>query len=121
MAELTARTNDDGWNNVFRDMLKIHFPTKNDVLFVMSVGGGSIKRKISINLINVIKLARQKKMKIISIVGKSDGYAAKNSDIPIILNISNKKLVTPISESVQSLIWHSIVSDQRIQKNKTVW
>jgi len=121
VAELTARTNDEGWDNVFQEILKIHPLTKNDILFIMSVGGGSIKRKISINLIKAIKIAKQKKMKVISIVGKANGYAAKNADIPIILNISNKKLVTPISESIQSLVWHSIVSDPRIQLKKTTW
>jgi D-sedoheptulose 7-phosphate isomerase len=121
VAELTARTNDQGWDNVFQEMLKIYPITKNDILFVMSVGGGSIKRKISVSLIKAIKIARQKKMKIISIVGKSDGYAAKNSDIPIILKITNNKFVTPISESIQSLVWHSIVSDPRIQLKQTTW
>ena len=87
----------------------------------MSVGGGNVKKNVSINIIKAIKYARQKKSKIISVVAKEDGYAAKNSDIPIILKVKKSSLVTPISESVQSLIWHSIVSDPRIQQNKTVW
>jgi D-arabinose 5-phosphate isomerase GutQ len=67
------------------------------------------------------KYEKQKKSKIICVVAKEVGYAAKNSDIPIILKVKKKSLVTPILESVQSLIWHSIVSDPRIQQNKTVW
>lgn len=120
-AELTARTNDDGWENVFSEMLKTYSLNSNDLIYIMSVGGGDIKKKVSVNIIKAIKYAKIKKCKIVSVVAKENGYAALNSDISIVLNVSNKSLITPISESVQSLIWHSIVSDPRIQKNKTVW
>ena len=120
-AELTARTNDDGWENVFSEMLKTYSLNAKDIIYVMSVGGGDLKKNVSINIIKAIKYAKQKKSKVISVVAKENGYAAKNSDIPIILKVKNKSLITPISESVQSLVWHSIVSDPRIQQNKTVW
>ena len=61
------------------------------------------------------------KNQIISIVGKSDGYAAKNSDNCIIINPLNKKLITPISESYQSVLWHLFVSHPKLQSNKTKW
>ena len=72
-------------------------------------------------MIKTIQLAKKRKSKIISIVGKPDGYAAKYSDITIKVNVDNNKLVTPISESMQALIWHAIVSDPRLQLNKTTW
>jgi len=121
VSELTARVNDEGWETVFVEMLKIHNLNKNDIVFIMSVGGGSNKKKISVNLIKTIQLAKKRKSKIISIVGKPDGYAAKYSDITIKVNVDNNKLVTPISESMQALIWHAIVSDPRLQLNKTTW
>ncbi len=120
-AELTARTNDDGWENVFSEMLKTYNLNKNDLIYVMSVGGGDMKKGVSVNIIKAIEYAKKKKCKIISVVAKQNGYAAVHSDISIVLKVSNKSLITPISESVQSLIWHSIVSDPRIQKNKTIW
>ena len=57
----------------------------------------------------------------ICIVGRSDGFAFKNSDVNIQVNVENKKLVTPVSETFQVLLWHLFVSHPRLQKNKTKW
>ena len=73
------------------------------------------------NIIKAIKFAKIKKSKIISIVGKSDGYAYKNSDIKILIKVKDKKLVTPVSETFQVLIWHLFVSHPKLQINKTKW
>mgnify|MGYP005996820147 CR=1 FL=1 len=88
---------------------------------VFSVGGGHLKKNVSVNLINAIKYAKSKKGKSICIVGRDDGYAHKNSDISILVNIADKKLVTPISETFQTLIWHLLVSHPKLQVNKTKW
>ena len=88
---------------------------------VFSVGGGSVKRNVSVNLIKAIKFAKKNKGKVISIVGKSNGYAHKNSDISILINTENKKFVTPISETFQVLIWHLFVSHPLLQVNNTKW
>ena len=88
---------------------------------IFSVGGGNIKKDVSVNLIRAIKFAKSKKGKSICIVGKSDGYAYKNSDISILINVKNKKLVTPVSETFQTLIWHLLVSHPQLQLNKTKW
>ena len=76
---------------------------------------------VSLNIIEAIKLAKKRKSKILSIVGKTDGFAAKNSDNCIIITPSNKKLLTPISESYQSILWHLFVSHPKLQSNKTKW
>ena len=73
------------------------------------------------NIVKAMQYASKKKVKTISILGKNDGYAAKNSTISIIFNIDDKKLVTPITESLQVLIWHYLVSSPVLQKNKTTW
>ena len=73
------------------------------------------------NIVNALKYASKKKVKTISVIGRNDGYAAKNSTISIIFNIDNKKLVTPITESLQVLVWHYLVSSPILQKNKTTW
>ena len=77
---------------------------------IFSVGGGNIKKNISTNLIKAIKFAKTKKVKVICIVGKSDGYAFKKSDVKILINVNDKKLVTPISETFQTFLWHLFVS-----------
>tara|TARA_Y100001970_G_C14164483_1_gene820470 strand:- start:700 stop:1284 length:585 start_codon:yes stop_codon:yes gene_type:complete len=121
VSEITARTNDEGFESIFYEYLRISKIKKNDALLIFSVGGGSIKRKVSMNLIQAIKFAKSKKLNILSILGKNDGYAAKHSNYKIILSPKNKNFVTPISESYQAVIWHLLVSHPKLQKNKTKW
>jgi D-sedoheptulose 7-phosphate isomerase len=121
VSEITARTNDQGFEYIFSEYLKISKLTAKDTLLVFSVGGGNEKKKVSVNLINAIKLAKFKKSKVISIVGRNDGFAFKNSDVSIFVDSKNKKLVTPISESFQVVIWHLLVSHPKLQINPTKW
>lgn len=121
VAELTARTNDEGWSEVFVEWLKISKLTSKDIIFILSVGGGDSKKKISVNLIKAIKFAKIKKSKIISIVGKKNGYAAKKSDISLVIPIKSQNLLTPLSEAFQSVIWHLLVSHPDLKSKETKW
>ncbi len=121
VSELTARTNDDGFEYIFQDWFKTSKVNKKDLILIFSVGGGNLKKKVSVNIVNAIKYANKNKIKSICFVGKKDGYAFKNSSISVYFNIKNKKLLTPISEAMQALIWHAIVSDPELQLNKTKW
>ncbi|WP_428079389.1 SIS domain-containing protein [Candidatus Pelagibacter sp.] len=121
VSELTARINDDGWESSFVNWLKVSNLKKNDAIFVFSVGGGNLVKKVSVNLIQAIKFAKQKKTLILGIVGKKNSFLEKNGDVVLKIPIKNENLVTPISESFQAVIWHSIVSDSRLQLNKTKW
>ena len=121
ISEITAKTNDEGFDTIFDSYLKLSKFDKSDVLMIFSVGGGNITKKVSVNLIKAMKYAKAKKGKIISIVGKTDGYAYKNSDISILIDVKDKKLVTPVSETFQALIWHLFVSHPDLQLNKTKW
>ncbi len=121
VSELTARINDDGWDSSFKKWLEISKLNSKDILFIFSVGGGNLKKKISVNLIEAIDLAKKKKCKILGIVGRDGGYAAKNSDAVIIIPTIDKKLVTPYSESFQSVVWHCLVTHPTLQSNKMKW
>ena len=121
VSEITAKTNDEGFETIFDTYLKLSSFEKKDVLMVFSVGGGNYKKKVFIGLIKAIKFASKKRGKIISIVGRSDGYAYKNSTISIFVDVEDKKLATPISETFQALIWHLLVSHPKLQVNKTKW
>jgi D-sedoheptulose 7-phosphate isomerase len=122
VSELTANTNDEGWDMVFLNWLKINNLKKKDLIFVFSVGGGNKKYNVSVNLISAIDYAIKKNCDVACIVGKEDGYAAKKSKFPILLpNIKTKTFLTPFAESYQSIIWHLIVTHPKIQKNKTKW
>ena len=121
VSELTARTNDDGFETIFSKYLINSKLSNKDAIFIFSVGGGNLKLNISTNLVEAIKIAKKKKSKIFSVVGRKDGYAFKKSDVSILIKMDNKKLLTPISEGLQAVIWHCLVSDKRLQDNKTKW
>lgn len=121
VSELTARINDEGWDNSFLDWLITSKLKSKDALFIFSVGGGNKKLKISTNLIKAIDYGKKIKSKIFGIVGRSDGYLYKNvKNIVLIPNI-DKNLITPHSESFQAVIWHCLVSHPLLQENKTKW
>ena len=121
VSEITAKTNDEGFDTIFDSYLKLSNFNKKDILMVFSVGGGNIKKNVSVNLIKAIKYAKLKNGKTVCIVGRRDGYAYKNSNISILVDVANKKLVTPISETFQTLLWHLLVSHPKLQVNKTKW
>ena len=121
VSEITARTNDEGFHTIFHEYLKISNLNSQDTLLIFSVGGGNLKKKVSLSLIEAIKLAKKKKSKVISMVGKNDGYAYKNSNITILMSSPEAKYVTPVSESLQAVIWHALVSHPILQKKKTKW
>lgn len=121
VSELTARTNDEGWETVFASWLKISQLNENDILLVFSVGGGNKEKNVSVNLINAIDLALEKGSKIIGVVGRADGYLAKKGNAVVIIPEVNSQRVTPHSEGYQSIVWHCLVSHPNIQINDTKW
>lgn len=120
-SEITARTNDEGFETIFEEYLKVSRLTKKDIIMIFSVGGGNKKKNISTNLINAINYAQKIGSKKICIVGRKDGYAYKNSDCSILVNTQNQDFVTPISESMQTVIWHLLVSHPVLKSNPTKW
>ena len=121
VSELTARINDDGWDSSFRNWLKISQLNSKDVLFIFSVGGGNQKKNVSVNLIKAIDYARNKKSKVLGIVGRDGGYTKKKGDAVIIIPTLDKKLITPYAESFQSVIWHCLVTHPKLQSKKMKW
>jgi len=121
VAELTARTNDEGWSTVFSGWLKVSNLNNKDCLLILSVGGGSKENNVSTNLIEAIDLAKDKGAKVIGIVGRDGGYTAKNSEVCLIIPTVNSEKVTPHSESFQTVIWHLLVSHPKLKANPTKW
>ena len=118
---MTARTNDEGWETVFSEWLKISKLNSNDALFIFSVGGGNKEKNVSPNLINAVELAKERKSSVFGIVGRNDGYVFKNADISILIPTISVDRVTPHSEEFQTVVWHCIVSHPDLQINKTKW
>lgn len=121
VSELTARINDEGFENSFQPYLKISNLSQNDAIFIFSVGGGNLKKKISVNLIKAIDYANKKKSTILGIVGKSDGYTKKIAKHCFVLPNVEKDFLTPFAETSQAIIWHLIVSHPLLKLNKTKW
>ena len=121
VSELTARTNDEGWNSVFVEWLKVSKLNKNDLIFVFSVGGGNVQKKISVNLVEALKYGKTKKCNIVGVVGKDGGYTASVSSSCLIIPIVNNKTITPHTEAFQAVVWHLIVSHPELKSKETKW
>jgi D-sedoheptulose 7-phosphate isomerase len=121
VSELSARTNDEGFETVFQSYLETSKFSQNDVLFVLSVGGGSQERNVSVNIIKAINYAKSQNGIVLGITGKSDGYLATNADEVVIVPSANPDRITPHSEAFQAVIWHCLVSNPILQKQKTKW
>lgn len=121
VSELSARTNDEGWDTVFESWLSTSRLNKKDLLFVFSVGGGDLKKNISPNIVRALRYAKLKQTKICGIVGKNGGYTKKLADACLCIPVQNIKNLTPHSEAFQAIIWHLIISHPKIKKFKTKW
>ena len=121
VAELTARTNDEGWSTVFSGWLKVSRLNSNDCIFILSVGGGDKERGVSANLCEAIDYANEVGAAVTGIVGRDGGYTSKNSTTALVVPTVNKDAVTPHSESFQTVIWHLLVSHPDLKENATKW
>jgi D-sedoheptulose 7-phosphate isomerase len=121
VSELTARTNDDGWDTTFSKWLEVSRLNGKDALFVFSVGGGDLERNISANIVNSLKLAKKVGAKIVGVVGRDGGYTAKVADACVIIPPLNKETITPQVEGFQAVVWHMVVSHPKIVKNAMKW
>lgn len=120
-AELTARTNDEGWHTVFSGWLKVSQLNSKDCIFILSVGGGNKEKNVSTNLIDAIDYAKTVGARITGIVGRDGGYTKQNADICLVVPTVNPDAVTPHSESFQTVIWHLLVSHPRLKSSSTKW
>lgn len=121
VSELTARTNDEGWENVFVEWLKVSRLGPADALLIYSVGGGDRTRNLSVNLIHAIDLARNNGAKVFGIVGKPDGYTAQVADTVVVVPGTDPALVTPLSEAFQAVTWHCLVSHPDLKTRPATW
>jgi len=121
VSELTARVNDEGWDVTLVNWLKVSRLNAKDCLLIFSVGGGSEKPPISMNLVNAAKYAKQVGAKIAGVVGKDGGYTKQVGDAVVVVPAVQPSLVTPLTEGFQALVWHLIVSHPRLQLNTAKW
>ncbi len=121
VSELTARTNDEGWSTVFAEWLRGSRLRKEDALLILSVGGGNLEKNVSPNLVEALKLAKERGATVIGIVGKDGGYTAQVADAAIIVPTVNPATITPHSEAFQAVVWHLFVSHPALKVRETKW
>lgn len=121
VSELTARTNDEGWETVFSQWLKGSRLNENDAVLVLSVGGGNKAKNVSVNLINALDLAVSVKATVLGIVGRDGGYTAKVGAPVIVIPPVSPDRVTPHTEAFQAVVWHCLVSHPSLQVQSTKW
>ncbi len=121
VAELTARTNDEGWHTTFEEWLITSNLSSKDAIFIFSVGGGSHNPEVSLNIVNAIDIAGMRGAKVFGIVGNKKGYTAEKADICIIIPTINKVHLTPHTEAMQMVVLHCLVSHTYLQFNSTRW
>jgi len=121
VSELTARTNDEGWETVFVEWLKVSRLRPQDVIFVFSVGGGNLEKNVSPNLVRALQYGKEVGATILGIVGRDGGYTAKVGDAVCIIPTVNPEAVTPHSEAFQAVIWHLLVTHPVLKARQTKW
>ena len=121
VSELTARVNDDGWDSVFSNWLKISKINSNDVIMVFSVGGGNVEKNISVNIVKALKLAKETGSKIIGVVSRDGGFTKQVADCCILIPVLTADTVTPHAEEFQAVVWHLLVSHPDIMLNEMKW
>jgi D-sedoheptulose 7-phosphate isomerase len=120
VSELTARTNDDGWETSFSAWLEVSRLHERDALLVFSVGGGSREHNVSTNLVRAMEAAREAGAAIYGVVGAPGGTLAELADVAILLD-PPAQLRTPLVESFQAVLWHALVSHPRLAVKQGHW
>lgn len=121
VAELTARTNDEGFETIFEEWLKVSKLGHKDMVLVFSVGGGNKEKNVSVNLIKALDYAKEVGAKTAGIVGRDGGYTKQAADICVVVPTANPSLVTPYVESFQAILWHFFVFHPLLNTKEGKW
>lgn len=121
VAELTARTNDEGWDSVFSAWLEGSRLCSKDCLLVFSVGGGDLDHNVSPNLVKALELAKGCGAAVVGIVGRDGGYTARVADAAVIVPTVNALHITPHTEAMHGVVWHLMVSHPDLKTVSTKW
>ncbi|MFZ2302839.1 MAG: SIS domain-containing protein [Gallionella sp.] len=121
VSELTARTNDEGWETVFAAWLRTSKANSNDAVFVFSVGGGNVEKNVSTNIVQALKEAKTRELTIMGVVGRDGGYTKQVGDAVIVIPTIDDTRITPHTEAFQAVVWHCLVSHPGLQQIATKW
>ena len=121
VAELTARTNDEGWETVFAAWLDTSRANDKDAVLVFSVGGGDAENNVSANIVAALNVAKARGLDIFGVVGRDGGYTKKVGDAVLVVPTVEPARITPHTEAFQAVVWHCLVSHPALQTQATKW
>lgn len=121
VSELTARTNDEGWESCFSEWLKVSRLNSKDAILIFSVGGGNAEKNVSVNLINAINVAKNVDAKVFGIVGRDGGHTKKMANECVVIPPLYSDRITPHTEGLAAVVWHLLVSHPSLKHNPTKW
>ena len=121
VSELTARTNDEGWETVFAAWLRTSQANEKDAVLVFSVGGGDAERGVSANIVHALDEAKRRGLTILGIVGRDGGHTKRVADHVVLIPAVEPERVTPHTEAFQAVVWHCLVSHPKLQIEATKW
>jgi D-sedoheptulose 7-phosphate isomerase len=121
VSELTARVNDEGWETCFAEWLRVSRLRAADGVLVFSVGGGSREKKVSVNLVRALEVAREANAKVFGIVGRDGGYTKQVADACVVIPTIAAERTTPHVEGLCAVVWHLLVSHPKLQRAPTKW
>ena len=121
VSELTARTNDEGWDTVFAAWLRTSKAGANDAVFVFSVGGGNVEKNVSANIVHALKEAKSRGLTVMGVVGRDGGYTKQVGDAVVVVPTVDQSRITPHTEAFQAVVWHCLVSHPDLQQIATKW
>jgi D-sedoheptulose 7-phosphate isomerase len=121
VSELTARANDEGWDTIFSEWLRVSRLSNRDALLIFSVGGGNAEKNVSPNLVKAIDLATEVGAPVCGIVGRDGGYTAAKGQAVVVIPPLFESRITPHTEGLCAVVWHLLVSHPSLQLNTTMW
>lgn len=121
VSELTARTNDEGWETTFSEWLKVSKLSSRDAIMVFSVGGGNMEKNISMNIVNALKLAKDVRASIFGIVGKNGGFTKETATACCVIAPLYENRITPHTEGLCAVVWHLLASHPALKVKQTMW
>jgi len=121
VSELTARINDEGWEGAFAEWLKVSRLNEKDSILVFSVGGGNAEKNVSANIVEALKLAKERGASVYGVVGRDGGYTKQVGDAVVVIPTVESSRITPHTEAFQAVVWHCLVSHPALQNTSTKW
>jgi D-sedoheptulose 7-phosphate isomerase len=121
VSELSARTNDEGWQTVFVSWLQESRLSPHDGVFILSVGGGNEQKNISANLVLAVRYAQEIRSKVLGIVGRDGGFTARHANAVVLVPPLEQDMITPYTESFQAVLLHLLASHPELKTGETKW